>query len=428
MYRKGLIAVALLLLCAWRAAAFDFSVPLSSGQTLYFSYVDGGVAVVHPNTSTVPALAWNGYAMPAGPLNIPATVTNNGVSYNVIAVGDNAFYGCVDITSVTVAEGVAVLRGGAFRGCSAMTSVSLPSTIDTIGNLAFYNCTALQNFTILRPVPPVCAANAFYELVLDNTTLTVPYGSTAAYASVAPWNTFGTIVEAIYDVTLTAVPNYEQRGSVEGGGVYVIGGDAVLTATAADGYFFACWQDGDTLNPRSVIVTPGAHYVAYFFACRHDTVYVGGDTVEVPPQMDTLTVLSSDPWRGLVAGNATVPHGTQIEIAAIPLGDNAFTSWSDNNNDNPRRVVVDNDITLTASFAPHNGIEGPDLSMWTATVDGRRLTVSCGAGETIRLFDAQGRCMLTHTATGADLRVDLPVAGVYLVSVGTSPAKRIVIE
>ena len=428
MYRKGLIAVALLLLCAWRAAAFDFSVPLSSGQTLYFSYVDGGVAVVHPNTSTVPALAWNGYAMPAGPLNIPATVTNNGVSYNVIAVGDNAFYGCVDITSVTVAEGVAVLRGGAFRGCSAMTSVSLPSTIDTIGNLAFYNCTALQNFTILRPVPPVCAANAFYELVLGNATLTVPYGSMTAYASVAPWNTFGTIVEAAYDVTLTAVPNYEQRGSVEGGGVYVIGSDVVLTATPANGYFFACWQDGDTLNPRSVIVTPGAHYVAYFFACRHDTVYVGGDTVEVPPQMYTLTVLSSDPWRGLVAGNATVPHGTQIEIAAIPLGDNAFTSWSDNNNDNPRRVVVYNDITLTASFAPHNGIEGPDLSMWTATVDGRRLTVSCGAGETIRLFDAQGRCMLTHTATGADLRVDLPVAGVYLVSVGTSPAKRIVIE
>lgn len=428
MYRKGLIAVTLLLLCACRAAAYDFSVPLSGGQTLYFSYVDGGVAVVHPNTSTTPAMAWNGFAMPAGPLNIPATVANNGVSYNVIAVGDNAFFGCAGITSVTVAEGVAVLRGGAFRGCSAMTSVSLPSTIDTIGNLAFYNCSSLQSFSILRTAPPVCAANAFYELVLDNTTLTVPYGSTAAYAGVAPWSTFGTIVEAVYDVTLTAVPNYDQRGSVEGGGVYVIGGDAVLTATAADGHFFACWQDGDTLNPRSVIVTPGAHYVAYFFACRHDTVYVGGDTVEVPPVMHTLTVTSSDPWRGLVAGNATVPHGTQIEIAAIPLGNNTFTSWSDNNNDNPRRVVVDNDITLTASFAPHNGIEGPDLSMWTATVDGRRLTVSCVAGETIRLFDAQGRCMLTQTATGANMRVDLPSAGVYLVSVGTSPAKRIVIE
>ena len=428
MYRKGLIAVTLLLLCACRAAAYDFSVPLSSGQTLYFSYVDGGVAVVHPNTSTAPAMAWNGFAMPAGPLNIPATVANNGVSYSVIAVYDNAFFGCAGITSVTVAEGVAVLRGGAFRGCSAMTSVSLPSTIDTIGNLTFYNCSSLQNISILRSTPPVCAANAFYELALDNTTLTVPYGSMTAYASVAPWNTFGTIVEAAYDVTLTAVPNYEQRGSVEGGGVYVIGSDAVLTATPANGYFFACWQDGDTLNPRSVIVTPGAHYVAYFFACRHDTVYVGGDTVGVPPVMHTLTVVSSDLWRGLVAGNATVPHGTMIEIAAIPLGDNAFTSWSDNNNDNPRRVVVDNDITITASFAPHNGIEGPDLSMWTATVDGRRLTVSCGAGETIRLFDAQGRCMLTHTATGADLRVDLPVAGVYLVSVGTSPAKRIVIE
>lgn len=428
IYYKGLIATMLLvLLGVWRAAAYDFSATAPTGQTLYYAFVDGGVAVVHPNSSSSPASGWNNYTRPQGALTIPATAEHNGVSYNVVMVADYAFYDCNLITSVTVSEGVEALCLSSFRLCSAMTSITLPSTLDTIGRYAFYDCTSLQSVRIQRATPPRCAGDAFFELPLDDLVLTVPYGCTEAYGGVAPWNSFGTIEEAITNVTVTATVNYEQRGTVEGGGVYPIASDVTLTAVPAEGYFFACWQDGDTVNPRTVTATQGAHYVAHFFAYRYNTVTVY-DTVPMPQSMHTLTVTSSDPWRGIVAGNATVPQGTLIEIAAIPLGDNTFTAWSDGNSDNPRRVTVDDDITLTATFSPTNKIITTNSEEWLVNADGQCITVNCGVGETVRLFDMQGRCLLTLTASAATTRIDPPAKGVYLVSVGTSPAKRIVIE
>ncbi|MCR5588252.1 MAG: leucine-rich repeat protein [Bacteroidales bacterium] len=425
---KGLITtVLLLLLCVGRAVAYDFAATAPSGQTLYYAYVDGGVAVVHPNSSTVPTQSWNNYQRPTGSIMIPSTVEYNNVSYNVVEVGEYAFFGCDAITSVSISEGVVVLRNGAFRECISLTSVVLPSTVDTLGRTLFWMCNALRSLDIHRPTPPECAGNAFYELPLAQCTLTVPNGATASYGAVAPWSSFGTIVEAIYDVTIAATANYEQRGTVEGEGVYPMGTTVTLTAEPAEGYFFACWQDGDTLNPRAVTATPGAYYVAHFFAYRHDTVHVV-DSIMIHPLLHTLTVTSADPWRGLVAGNTIVMHGTIIEIAAIPLGNNTFTAWSDGNTDNPRRVTVENDITLTASFATNNCIVGPETGSWSVSVDGQRIAVRCGVGETVRLFDLQGRCLLTLKATATTTHIDALVKGVYLVSVGTDPAKKIITE
>ena len=426
MHYKRLITMMLLvLLGVWRAAAYDFAATAPTGQTLYYAFVDGGVAVVHPNNSPSPASGWNNFTRPEGALTIPANAEYNGLSYNVVMVDANAFFGCDLITSVTVLEGVEALGLSAFRLCSSLTSISLPSTLDTIDRYAFYGCTSLQSVSIQRATPPRCAGDAFFELPLADLELTVPYGCTEAYSGVAPWNSFGTIVEAMTDVTVTATANYEQRGTVEGGGVYPIASSVTLTAVPADGYFFACWQDGDTVNPRTVMATQEAHYMAYFFAYRYNTVTVY-DTVPMPQEMHTLTVTSSDAWRGIVAGNATVPQGTLIEIAAIPLGDNTFTAWSDGNSDNPRRVSVDSDITLTATFSPNNGMATTSKDEWSVTADNQRITVSCGVGETVRLFDLEGRCLLTLTATAATTRIDPPAKGVYLVSVGISPAKRII--
>ena len=291
MYRKGLIIVFLLLLCVGRARAFDFSVPMSGGNTLYFSYVEGGVAVVHPNTSAVPAQGWNGYPRPVGAVTIPSTVVHNDVEYNVVAVSDYAFFGCSGITSLTVGEGVEMLCASSFRGCSALTSVSLPSTIDTIGNYVFYGCTDLQNVAVQSLVPPRCAAGAFFDDPLYAATLTVPHGSTTAYSTVVPWSEFGTIVEAIYEVTVTATANNGQRGSVEGGGTYTYGTSVELVATPAEGCFFACWDDGDTLNPRMVTADENRSFVALFFAMQHDSVPVPVyDTVVVHDTVTTIVV------------------------------------------------------------------------------------------------------------------------------------------
>ena len=55
-------------------------------------------------------------------------------------LGDNAFYGCSGLTSLTIPSGVTSIGEWAFSGCSGLTSLTLPSGVTSIGNDAFRYC------------------------------------------------------------------------------------------------------------------------------------------------------------------------------------------------------------------------------------------------------------------------------------------------
>lgn len=63
-------------------------------------------------------------------------------------------------------------------------------------------------------------------------------------------------------------------GSVSGGGTYSEDAAATLTATANSGYHFTHWQDGNTQNPRTIIVSSNTTYTAYFEADDFGTTCV----------------------------------------------------------------------------------------------------------------------------------------------------------
>ena len=476
MYRKGLIMVFLLLLCVGRAAAYDFSATAPSGQTLYYDYVDGGVAVVHPNTSPSPVAGWNGYPRPVGALTIPATVEHNGVNYNVVMVAVYAFYDCEGITSITVSDGVEAIYYSAFRLCSALTSISLPSTIDTIDKYTFHACTSLQRVSIQRSTPPRCASDAFVEVPLGDCELTVPLGATEAYGTVAPWSSFGTIGEAMFDVTITATANYGQRGSVEGGGTYTYGTGVELVATPAEGCFFACWDDGDTLNPRMVTADENRSFVALFFAMQHDsvpvpvydtvvvhdtvtTIVVHVDTVDVHDTVttvvvqvdtvvvhDTVTVTITEidtvyiidtvtptifrltvaaEGGGVGIGNGLLPAGTVAEIGALPTEGNRFVRWSDGGSDNPRTVTLTGNMTFTAVFETL-GVHVVDQGLpWTAVAEGGDIVVSGVSGRHLRIFSVDGRQLYSASVESEAVRFRC-AAGVYLLSVDGGAARKVV--
>ena len=64
--------------------------------------------------------------------------------------------------------------------------------------------------------------------------------------------------------TVVAEANYAERGSVEGGGEYEEGETAVLAARAWRPYNFQRWDDGDSVNPRRVVVTQDTAFTALF--------------------------------------------------------------------------------------------------------------------------------------------------------------------
>ena len=79
---------------------------------------------------------------------IPATVSNGGTSYTVTSIGDDAFYNCPGLTSVTLPEPLTSIGVGAFMWCSSLTSVTVPAHVTSIGNSAFYNCSGLTSVTL----------------------------------------------------------------------------------------------------------------------------------------------------------------------------------------------------------------------------------------------------------------------------------------
>ena len=70
------------------------------------------------------------------------------LSDTVQDIGERAFSGCAEITSVGIPEGVTSIQEWAFSSCDSLTTVALPSTLKTIGWSAFRRSNGLRTITI----------------------------------------------------------------------------------------------------------------------------------------------------------------------------------------------------------------------------------------------------------------------------------------
>lgn len=466
---KSKILLLILLMLPFAVRAYDFSVTVASGQTLYFNYVTGGVEVVYPNATSIVAQGWNGYVMPTGAMTVPSSVSDGSATYAVVSVANYAFHSCSDLSAVNLAAGVATVGNGAFYNCSGIATLTLPATVTSIGNAAFAGCTSLADVWMGDTVPPVTSTSAFYGLDLSLCTLHVACGSSAAYSAAVPWSSFGTVVQVNCMVTIAAMANHSSRGTVLGAGTYATGTLVTLVAQPASGYCFVCWHDGDTLNPRLVNAMSDSAFTAMFFALQRDTVYLAdGDTVTlhdtihhtdtvylavtlhdttylhdtlyvdlpvhdtlvqhdtVLPTFYTLGVVSDQPSLGVGVGSAVLPAGSVVEVCGLPLEGVRFAGWSDGVGDNPRQVTITANLTLHALFELQS-LASVEQTPWNATVNGRYLTVDGVAGRTVSLYDSTGRRLLSQSTAANTLTLTLPATGVYLLQVDGGAARKIVI-
>jgi hypothetical protein len=66
---------------------------------------------------------------------------------SLTAIGENAFYRCSGLSSVTIPAGVTSIGGSAFSGCSSLSSVTIPASVTSIGGGAFSGCDSLNSVT-----------------------------------------------------------------------------------------------------------------------------------------------------------------------------------------------------------------------------------------------------------------------------------------
>ncbi len=154
-----------LLLCAWLFSsavwADDFVV-----DGIYYN-------ILSSDDKTVEVT----YKSPSGcsysdDLIISETVTYEGTEYRITAIGDYAFMGCTELTSVIISKSVTSIGIYAFLNCWGLTSITIPESVATIGDYAFELCSGLTSITMPESVTTI--GNYAFENCRGLTEITIP--------------------------------------------------------------------------------------------------------------------------------------------------------------------------------------------------------------------------------------------------------------
>ncbi len=198
----------------------------STGQTLVYTIIcSDSTAIVTGYTGTC-----------AGNLTIPDSIKVDSVTFAVTTIGEAAFAGCIDLSSLT-----------------------LSNVVKSISDRAFSNCTGLTSMEVMAVVPPIVNGNNVFQNISRDIPVKVPCGTLAQYRAASGWSNFSNIKEWH---TVTIGDSY--HGSVDVVQPTCDDNTATLTVTADDGYDFVRWNDNNTDNPRNVTVVSDTAFTAYF--------------------------------------------------------------------------------------------------------------------------------------------------------------------
>ncbi len=351
-------------------------------------------------------------------------LTSVTIPNSVTSIGYGTFSSCSGLTSVTIGGSVTSIGQSAFSGCSGLDTVYMkPTTPPALGFSAFSNNASGRVFILSG-----CSYNDYYNasswtshqsalrdpmidinisLVANNALRgevsiiqvrnhDVRCDSTAVIQAIAnygyhftQWNdgntdnprtitlTQDTVLTAHFDKNeyqLTLNNATPTLGTITGSGTYLYLDTVNITATAIAHYHFTHWNDGDTENPRNIVILCDTTLTANFAIDTH-----------------TVSVAVNDLARGMVSTTGTeFAYGTPCTLTATAYTGYTFAGWSNGVTANPYTFAVLNDVELTAVFLSPNEqsytvtVSSADPTMGSVTVNGNA-SATVMSGETVTL-------------------------------------------
>lgn len=436
---------------------------------------------------------------------------------SVQSIPDSCFNGCSALTSLTFPNSLTSIGASAFSGCSGITSITIlattpptisantfagvPTDVDVVvpcGSLQAY--LADSNWRYFTNIHTVGCPGIINAVASDSTMGTVTGsgsyngGDTAVVVATSgvghhfvAWSNGETVdtlrIVVNGDSTLTAyfaadtftvavTVNDTVMGTVAGGGPYLYGNSATLTATANPRHFFVRWDDNSTDNPRTVTVTQDTLFTAYFAqtivdtVIEHDTMYIDvHDTTYIDVHYTAYIDVHDTTYIDVLVHDTTyidVHDTTYIDVHDTTYIDVFVhdTTYVDVFvHDTTYVDVMVHDTTIVTDtlwltqidtlwlhdtivihdtvYITHEGIDGVETLNVKVYASNGQIVVDGAEGRTVTLYDVMGRKMtysspLTSFGSpspnlGEELRIDVPVSGTYLIKIGDWPARKVVV-
>lgn len=368
-------------------------------------------------------------------ITIPASITRVGdcafkqcgllttVNYNATSSNDmpsymSPFYNCQNLTTISIGNNVQKIPDHLFDGCSSIHgNLVLPNSLNSIGESSFAGCTGLSGNLIIPNTTTQISQRAFQGCT-GITTITIGNNVTTI-ESLAFW---GMTNLSTINFNASNCTNVEQFGTIFqgssihslsiGSGVHVIPDGLIqncpnLTSITIPSSvtrigsmnFTSCGLTGTLTIPSNV------QYIGYgaFNMC------IAINKIEchrtTPPTIESYNNMT----QAFNNGNWNTPIFVPCESI------NAYQSapgWSYFNN-----------ITCVDDAIEDNVINDVHIYASSNTI----VIYNC-SGKSIVVYGVDGRVITNNSSSSEQMTVDVPTAGIYIVRIGTSITRKVVVK
>ena len=368
--------------------------------------------------------------------NLKTLVMENGITH----IGENAFMNCTGFTgSLIIPNSVTTIGQSAFEYCIGFTgSLTIPNSVTTIGHVAFLWCKGFTgsltignsvtligiqafgccaNFTqiiSLRATPPTLTGNYLFNYMPSTIPVYVPCGSVSNYQSA--WSDAikpgGGFTNYICGYKLIVLSNNDALGSVTNYGIAPHNAPTLYAVPAAN-CVFTGWSDGNTDNPRVVILTRDSTFTANFAP---------------NPLIDTVTSyklrvtsLENDlsDCQGQVSGLESDTTALNLQIAG--LQSDLIDCEADRDNLQALLDACQASLDSCLNGLSTKSLQSPPMlkiypnpiqSNGVLHIEGESLQ----SGDKIEIYDMQGKLISVNFATGKETSINIGTLsqGTYL--------------
>lgn len=337
-------------------------------------------------------------------------------------------------------------------------TIIVGSSVNSIGSYAFREQDQIQSITFRSQNPPLLGQGSFLSANNETINCNVPCGRSSIYY--AQWTTFfNDYVETNAGYSINVSSSNDSWGTAGVVQSPTCSENAMIGATAACGYYFVRWSDGNSENPRTLSLTEDTYLVAEFASSYnvpdtvfvHDTTTINNylhDTTYLPIYLhDTVPIVEyfydtiflpqylHDTTFVFLHDTIYIPqyfHDTTIINHYLhdtlyiqqDVHDTIYVTITDTLWLHDTVFVYDTIYIHDTIVVGVGDVETVNAKIYT---NNRQIVVEGADGNDVWLYDVNGRILAIKQDYGVPIRFDAPASGTYMIKIGDYPARKVVV-